>query len=987
MDQYIKVQGARQHNLKNVNVDIPKGKLVVFTGLSGSGKSSLAFDTIYAEGQRRYVESLSSYARQFLGIMNKPDVDAIEGLSPAISIEQKTTSHNPRSTVGTVTEIYDYLRLLFARVGHPHCPLCGREISQQSSSQIAKNVLNLIHDLLKEKPVARFLILSPVVRGRKGEFSNLLENLRSKGYTRVRIDGKFFNLDEDLYLLKNNRHNIDVVLDRISFERSQLKEEVAKENLRSRISESVEQGLGLSEGLVIAAQVNDSSFDFPEKPKEVEEHLFSERFACAFDNISFPEIEPRIFSFNSPHGACPTCSGIGALLKINSEKIINPRLSLSEGGILPLSTMFENDTWYSRIVKAVAGEHGFSETIALGNLNEEQIKILFYGTGKKIYKIKGDNRQGRMTQIEESYDGIISEMERRYSQTESDFVRREISKYMEEKTCPDCQGARLREEALSITVNKKSIVDVCRLSINNALEFFTKLSNNDSSLSEREREVAKLILKEIIARLNFLLSVGLEYLTLDRPSGTLSGGEAQRIRLASQIGSGLTGVLYVLDEPTIGLHQRDNKKLIKTLKHLRDLGNSVIVVEHDREMMEEADWILDFGPGAGKHGGVIVFAGTKERMVKDKRSLTGEYLAGKKDLWVNRKKYTVHRTQVEEKWLALKKATKNNLKGIDLKIPLGKLICVTGVSGSGKSSLVVDTLQHAIKQELANWDWREKKVKEEFTYRNGYKEIIGLENISKLSLIDQSPIGRTPRSNPATYTGVFNPIRELYSQSPEARVRGYKPGRFSFNVKGGRCEACEGQGVNKIEMQFLSDVYVTCDICHGTRYNRETLEVEWHGKNIADVLKLTVEEARDFFANIPHIVDKLDTLMAVGLNYMELGQSATTLSGGEAQRIKLSAELGKRPGSSTLYILDEPTTGLHFSDLEKLIRVLHELVGLGNTVMVIEHNLDVIKNSDYIVDLGPEGGDKGGEIVVSGSPLEVSKCKKSYTGQYLAKII
>lgn len=989
MNNVISIRGARQHNLKGVNVDIPKNKLVVFTGLSGSGKSSLAFDTIYAEGQRRYVESLSSYARQFLGIMNKPDVDAIDGLSPAISIEQKTTSHNPRSTVGTVTEIYDYLRLLFARIGHPHCPVCGREISQQSAQQITEQIQEMIINSCTRERIARFLIMSPVVRDRKGEFSNLLENLKAKGYTRVRIDGKFYGLDEDLYLLKNNKHTIEVVLDRISVEKSQIKEQVSLENIRSRLSQAIEQGLIISEGLIISAKVNDSGFTMPDRPADLEEHLFSEHFSCPVDNISFPEIEPRTFSFNSPHGACQTCSGIGTLLKVNPERVLNPRLSLSEGAILPLATMFEKDTWYSRLVKTVVEENGFSITTASGNLNQKQIDILFYGTQKKIYKVEGENRQGKKTWIHEEFDGIITELERRYSQTESEFVRHEISKYMIETECHSCRGARLRDEALSITIGGKSIVAVTSWQITNTLEFIENLRTNPNLLSTREKEISKLILKEIIARLNFLLSVGLEYLTLSRSAGSLSGGEAQRIRLASQIGSGLTGVLYVLDEPTIGLHQRDNKRLISTLKRLRDLGNSVIVVEHDREMMEKSDWILDFGPGAGKHGGAITFEGTIDRITQDKNSITGKYLSGKKDLWVKRTKNKTQDTEKseKEKWLILENASKNNLKNVDLKVPLGNFVCVTGVSGSGKSTLIVDTLYPGIKNELSNWDWREGVSKTEFLHKDGYERIEGLQNISRISLIDQSPIGRTPRSNPATYTGVFNPIRELYTSSPEARVRGYKQGRFSFNVKGGRCESCEGQGVNKIEMQFLSDVYVTCDICHGTRYNRETLEVEWHGKNIADVLKMTVEEASNFFSNIPPIKDKLDTLTSVGLNYMELGQSATTLSGGEAQRIKLSAELGKRSGSSTLYILDEPTTGLHFADLEKLIHVFQELVSMGNTVLVIEHNLDVIKNSDYVIDLGPEGGEKGGEIITFGTPSQISKSKKSFTGQFLSKII
>lgn len=985
MNEVIKVQGARQHNLKNINVDIPKNKMVVFTGLSGSGKSSLAFDTIYAEGQRRYVESLSSYARQFLGIMNKPDVDAIDGLSPAISIEQKTTSHNPRSTVGTVTEIYDYLRLLFARVGHPHCPLCGREIASQSADQITEHALNLIKSTLKTQSMAMYMVMSPVVRDRKGEFSNLLEGMRTRGYTRSRIDGKFYGLDEDLYLLKNNKHDIDIITDRISIEKTQMKEKVSEENLRSRLFTAIEQALALAEGLVMISEIKDKAFLPPDRPKEVIDHLFSERFSCPVDNISFPEVEPRTFSFNSPHGACPTCSGIGTLLKIDPHKIINPRLTVAEGGILPLANIFEKDTWYARLITTVAEDNGFDVQTSLANLSEAETKILLYGTADREYRVHGENRFGRGTWIHEKFSGVIPELERRHSQTESEYVRSEVAKYMEEQLCPDCQGSRLRPETLSITIDNRSIIDVTRMPIQETIDFVKHLTRNDTPLSLREQEIGRLIFKEILARLTFLISVGLEYLTLDRTAGTLSGGEAQRIRLASQIGSGLTGVLYVLDEPTIGLHQRDNKRLINTLYNLRDLGNTVIVVEHDREMMQEADWILDFGPGAGKHGGAIIFQGTFGEIVKENKSETGKYLSGKKHLNL---KDGQTKLLPEQTWLLLKGASRFNLKDVDTKIPLGKLVCITGVSGSGKSSLLVDTLYPALKAEIpiAKYRWRLSE-EEQYINREHYQDLQGLDNVNRVSLIDQAPIGRTPRSNPVTYTGVFNEIRALYAQTSEARIRGYKQGRFSFNVKGGRCENCEGQGLIKIEMQFLSDVYVTCDVCNGSRYNRETLEVEWHGKNIANVLKMTVEEARDFFANIPAIADKLDTLLEVGLDYMELGQSATTLSGGEAQRIKLAAELGKRSGTGTFYILDEPTTGLHFADLEKLIIVFHKLVQMGNTVVVIEHNLDVIKNADWVIDLGPEGGDKGGEIIATGTPEQVAKVKKSYTGQFLAELI
>lgn len=973
MNDALKIQGAREHNLKNINVEIPKNKLVVFTGISGSGKSSLAFDTIYAEGQRRYVESLSAYARQFLGIMNKPDVDAIEGLSPAISIEQKTTSHNPRSTVGTVTEIYDYLRLLYARIGHPHCPVCGREISQQSIDQIADSALHLIKQELQSNKAARFLVMSPVVRDRKGEFTNLFESLRAKGFSHVRVDGQIYGLDEELVLIKTNKHSIDAVVDRISLERSQLKDKVSQSNLRSRLHGSIEQALGLSEGLAVISKVNDKSFSMPEKPSALEDHLFSERFACPVDNISLPEIEPRTFSFNSPHGACPTCSGIGTLLKVDPQRIVNPKLTLSEGGVLPLANAFDKDTWYARLVETVVGEHGFDLKTPLGKLSKKQLDVLLYGTGEKEYRAYGENRFGRMTSIEETFPGVVHELERRHSETESEFIRSEIEKYMVAQTCPTCQGARLKQEALSITVDGRSIVDVTSLSISAALDFIKYLVSAKSPLSQREGEIARLILREISSRLSFLVSVGLEYLTLDRPAGTLAGGEGQRIRLASQIGSGLSGVLYVLDEPTIGLHQRDNKRLINTLKNLRDLGNTVIVVEHDREMIENADWLLDFGPGAGKGGGAIVAQGELVKILKNKDSITAKYLAGKRKLFIKRQK-----REKEDGILELKGASQYNLKNINAAFPLGKFICITGVSGSGKSTLLVETLYPALKTVLGG-QWQGTIGR--------YKELRGEDKISRVSLIDQSPIGRTPRSNPATYTGVFTDIRHLYAQTSEARVRGYKPGRFSFNVKGGRCEACEGQGVNKIEMQFLSDVYVTCEVCEGTRYNRETLEVDWRGKNISGILKMTVDEAQEFFQKIPAIADKLETLRKVGLGYIELGQAAPTLSGGEAQRVKLASELGKRSSGDTFYILDEPTTGLHFADLEKLIMVLRQLVEMGNTVVVIEHNLDVIKNADWIIDLGPEGGDQGGGIVVEGTPHQVAKVKSSYTGQFLSKIL
>lgn len=969
------IKGAREHNLKNIDVEIPKNKLVVFTGVSGSGKSSLAFDTIYAEGQRRYVESLSAYARQFLGVMNKPDVDTIEGLSPAISIEQKSASHNPRSTVGTVTEVYDYLRLLFARVGHPHCPLCGREIAQQSADQITDHILQLIKEKAKTHRIARFMLLSPVVRDRKGEFTNLLESLRTQGYSLVRIDDRLYSLSEELVLIKTNKHSIDAVIDKISIELNQIKDKVGEANLRSRLHDSIEQALRLSDGLVTAAEVSDKGFSFPERPKELHDHLFSERFACPADNISFPEIEPRIFSFNSPHGACSTCKGLGALMKVDPSRVLNQNLSILQGGILPFSSLFEHDTWFARTIKTVAEENGIDMNTPLGNLSGRQKELLLYGTRERIYEVQGTNRFGKMTKIYEAFPGIISELERRYSQTGSEFIRADIDRFMVERVCPECEGARLKKEALAITVAGYSIVDITKMTIVGAAGFMEKLLVPDTPLSKREYEIGRLVVREIVLRLSFLNSVGLDYLTLDRPARTLSGGEAQRIRLASQVGSGLTGVLYVLDEPTIGLHARDNKRLIVTLKELRNLGNTVIIVEHDREMMQNADSVLDFGPGAGKHGGTVVAQGSISEICKNKNSITGKYLSGKKTLWLPKKD-----KPAKKGLLTLKGASKFNLKNLTVSVPFGNFVCITGVSGSGKSTLLVETFYPALKEILGSSGFYAGAQKGE------YKGLQGAESIKRVSLIDQSPIGRTPRSNPATYTGVFNDIRSLFSQSADARVRGYKPGRFSFNVKGGRCDACEGQGVNKIEMQFLADVYIECEVCKGKRYNHETLEVAWHGKNIAEVLAMTVEEAKDFFANIPAIADKLKTLSDVGLDYMELGQPAPTLSGGEAQRVKLAAELGKRTLGGAFYILDEPTTGLHFADIEKLLLCLRKLVDMGNTVVVIEHNLDVIKNADWVIDLGPEGGEKGGEVVAQGRPEDVAKVKTSYTGQYLAQI-
>lgn len=972
MENAIKVRGARQHNLKNIDIDIPKDKLVVFTGLSGSGKSSLAFDTIYAEGQRRYVESLSSYARQFLGVMDKPDVDSIDGLSPAISIDQKSTSHNPRSTVGTVTEIYDYLRLLFARIGHPHCPNCGREISRQSPDQIVTSIISTLktkQGTVKGNTQSRYLILSPVVRDRKGEFSGLFDNLRAKGFTKVRIDGRIFDLQEKLVLLKTNKHTIEVVIDRLTMDKKTVRDEAALATMKTRLNDSIEQALSLSEGLVIISEVLDSSFEFPDKPTEMNDQLFSQRFACPVCNISIPEIEPRSFSFNSPHGACPTCSGIGSLLKIDPATVFNPNLSISEGGILPFAKMFFNDTWFARVIMTMAEHNRINLRIPIRDLTQDEKDKLLFGTGEQVYTVRGNNRFGRTTQIYEPYHGIVAELERRFSETESEFVRGEIEKFMHTQICPSCHGARLKPDALSITIEKNSISDVTALAIDKALAWSKKLKE---SVAERERIIAQPILKEITARLTFLDSVGLDYLSLGRSATTLAGGEAQRIRLASQIGSGLSGVLYVLDEPSIGLHQRDNRKLISTLKSLRDIGNSVIVVEHDREVMEESDWIFDFGPGAGAGGGKITFSGTVKDLKEHPNSTTGKYLKNSKLINVKR---TVREPNGE---LRLLGASQNNLKNVNLSVPLSKFVCITGLSGSGKSTLIVETFYPALMQSYNKYS-REKP--------GAHAALEGTQLIDKAVLVDQSPIGRTPKSNPATYTGVFTFVRDLFSQLPDAKARGYKAGRFSFNVRGGRCEACEGEGQIKIEMQFLSDVFVTCEVCNGKRYNNETLEVRYKGKNIAEVLEMNAKEAVEFFKNIPSLADKLQTLCDVGLTYIKLGQPAPTLSGGEAQRVKLATELSKRQTGKTVYILDEPTTGLHFADIQKLLEVLTRLVDKGNTVVVIEHNLDVIKNADHVIDLGPEGGDGGGEIIAEGTPEEIAKVKKSYTGQFLAEIL
>ncbi len=974
MIKNIKVRGARQHNLKNINVDIPKDKLVVFTGVSGSGKSSLAFDTIYAEGQRRYVESLSTYARQFLGIMEKPDVDYIEGLSPAISIDQKTTSKNPRSTVGTITEIYDYFRLLFARIGHPHCPICGREIESQSVDQIVQQILDEVKRDLAKRKIARYLVLSPVVRDKKGTFTSLFDNLKAKGFTQVRVDGFVKDLDEEFLLFKTNKHNIDVITDRVSIGKNNIKDKIAFTSLKARITNSVEQSLNLSDGLVVFSRVLDKGFEMPKKPKEFSDHLYSEKFACPVDNIQLPEIEPRTFSFNSPSGACPQCEGIGKILKVQPNLLFSEELTITEGGILPFSNMFENDTWYSRLILRVCEMNGIDTRIPIKHLTKSQKKVILYGTTNNVYKVEGENKQGRRTSIYEKFNGVIGELERRHANTQSNYVRSQIQRFMKESVCPKCEGDRLKKEALSITIEGKSIAEVTRLSVVNTLKWVNKLSQEPDVLSLREENIAHLILSEIAGRLTFLSSVGLEYLTLSRPSGTLSGGESQRIRLASQIGSGLTGVLYILDEPTIGLHQRDNQRLINTLKDLRDLGNTIIVVEHDSDMIKQSDWVIDFGPGAGKFGGAVVANGTPRQLGKSKKSLTGKYISGKKKIktWSNNS--LLH----SDKSLTIYGCSQFNLKDIDVVFPLGKLICITGVSGSGKSSLLVETLYPALVSYLN-------------PFYNGevglHKRIEGAENIDKVILIDQSPIGRTPRSNPATYTKVFDHIRDVYALTRDAKLSGFNKGRFSFNVKGGRCENCDGQGQIKIEMQFMGDIWIVCEVCKGSRYNSQTLDVEYKGKNVSEVLKMTVNEAEEFFHNHPKIVKKLDTLKEVGLGYIELGQPATTLSGGEAQRVKLSSELSKKDTGNTAYILDEPSTGLHFADLEKLLKVLRILVDRGNTVFLIEHNLDAIKNADWIIDLGPEGGDGGGKIVAEGTLEQVKKSNESYTGQFMKRTI
>ncbi len=945
----IVVKGARVHNLKNINVSLPRNKLVVVTGLSGSGKSSLVFDTIYAEGQRRYIESLSVYARQFLGMMDKPDVDQIEGLSPAISIDQRSSSHNPRSTVGTVTEIYDYLRLLFARVGIPHCPKCGREVTKQTIDQIVERIQAL--------PDGTALsLLSPIVRDQKGEHKQVIAEVKKAGYVRLRFDGNLISIDEaeDLKVDKQKKHTVEIVVDRLNVS--------GEADDITRLTDSLETALDLGDGLVII-QRQDTSEDI----------LFSQHFSCPHCQLDLPSIEPRSFSFNSPHGACPACTGLGTKLEVDPELVIpNKRLSIAEGAIRPWSRTATNQTWYYRIVETMARENGFSTNIPIAKLTKAQLDKVLYGTGGKNYNVNaGYEITGKVREFYTTFEGVILNLERRYKETESDYIRSEIERYMRIYPCPVCQGKRLKPEMLAVTVADKNVADLTALTVEGAIDFIKKLSASHI-LNERQKKIAQQILKEIFARLNFLVDVGIGYLTLDRTAATLSGGESQRIRLATQIGSSLVGVTYILDEPSVGLHQRDNSKLIETLKNLRDLGNTVIVVEHDYETMMSADHLIDIGPGAGKHGGEVVAQGMPQEVSRIKSSLTGQYLSGKLEISLP-KKYR----QGNGKKLTIIGAEEFNLKKVSVDLPLGKFICITGVSGSGKSTLITEILSRALSQHF----YKAKDIP------GKHREIKGLENIDKVITIDQSPIGRTPRSNPATYTGIFTYIRDLFSELPEAKIRGYNPGRFSFNVKGGRCEACEGDGLVRIEMHFLPDVYVECEECHGRRYNKQALEIHYKGKNISDVLEMTAEEAMNFFENIPVIHDKLKVLCDVGLGYIHLGQSATTLSGGEAQRIKLATELSRRSTGKTLYILDEPTTGLHFADIKRLLQVLNELVDRGNTVLVIEHNLDVIKCADWIVDLGPEGGDKGGEIVAQGTPREVAKAKQSYTGQWLKKVL
>ncbi len=980
------VRGAREHNLQNINLEIPRDKLVVITGLSGSGKSSLAFDTIYAEGQRRYVESLSAYARQFLGLMEKPNVDQIEGLSPAISIDQKGAGRNPRSTVGTVTEVYDYLRLLYARIGQPHCPTCGEPITQQSPTQIVDSILEMPEG-------SRLLILAPLIKDRKGHHKGVFEELQKQGYVRVRVNGQLYEVTEAPELDRYKMHTIEAVIDRIIVRYPRPDPDNPGEELPgtdvTRLSDSVETALRLGEGVMIVADVTDA-----DHPKD---RTYSEHFACIKCGTSLPEIEPRTFSFNSPHGACPTCTGLGTLQEFDPDLILEEDLSLAEGAVRPWRRQNgdDGDGYYQQLLQAVCRQFAIPYQVPVRELSRKQRDIILYGPPRKQEKVRIEyrNSSGQARQYETSFHGVIANLQRRYQETNSDYIRSRLEEYMSVRPCPACQGKRLRPEALAVTVAGKNIWEVSRMPVEDSLRWIRwlqgetptpgegepanpsqngRIPNDRSPLTPREQAIAYQVLKEIAARLQFMVNVGLEYLTLDRTAVTLSGGEAQRIRLATQIGSQLMGVLYILDEPSIGLHQRDNARLIATLQGMRDLGNTVLVVEHDEDTIRAADWVVDMGPGAGEHGGHVVCSAPRDEFLRSPDSLTAQYLRGEKRIPVPRE-----RREGNGKYLYIRGASENNLKNVDVRIPLGKLIAVTGVSGSGKSSLVIEVLY----KKLAQMMYRAKD-------RPGkHAGIEGVEHLDKVIDIDQSPIGRTPRSNPATYVGVFTYIRDLYASLPEAKARGYKPGRFSFNVKGGRCETCQGDGIIRIEMQFLPDVYVPCEECKGRRYNRETLEIKFRGKSIADTLDMTVEEALEFFQNIPRIRSKLETLNAVGLSYIRLGQPATTLSGGEAQRIKLSKELSRRATGNTLYILDEPTTGLHFEDVRKLLNVLHELVNMGNTVLVIEHNLDVIKSCDWIIDMGPEGGNKGGYVVAEGTPEHIATLEQSYTGQFLRPIL
>ena len=937
MTEVIRVKGAREHNLKNVDIEIPRDQLVVITGLSGSGKSSLAFDTIYAEGQRRYMESLNSYARQFLGTMDKPDVDSIEGLSPAISIDQKSTSRNPRSTVATVTEIYDYLRLLFARIGVPHCPICGNEVTRRTTEVI-------IDEILRQFVDKRILLLAPIVKNKKGEFAHIPEQYQRLGYARVRVDGVVYALDEFPELQKSHKHNIELVVDRLAL----------TAEMRSRLSQSVEQALDLGQGVI---EVLDADSD--------EVKTFSQRYACVdHPDVDIPELEPRLFSFNAPQGACPVCTGLGSRLEVDPELVFNNNLTISEGAIRPYNRM-NSDAWNMKRLVSVAEAHGFSLKVPVGKLSDDAKHKILYGTGDQKYRV--DLGSGR--HYDTTYEGVIPNLERRWKETDSDFMRRDIERFMRERDCYACKGARLKPVVLAVTVHELNIVDVCDLSVDDALDLF----DDKLQLTEQEMTIARLIMKEIKSRLAFMSNVGLNYLELSRAANTLSGGEAQRIRLATQIGAGLQGVLYVLDEPSIGLHQRDNDRLIDMLKRLRDLGNSVLVVEHDEDTIRQSDFLVDMGPGAGVNGGQVVAMGTPEIVAKNENSITGRYLSGAEKIAVPKKRRKV----VKDKKLIVHGARENNLKNIDVEFPLGLMTVVSGVSGSGKSTLVNDIVARELAAELNRAT----------TAPGLHDSIEGVNLLDKTIVIDQSPIGRTPRSNPATYTGIFTPIRELFASTPEANVRGYKSGRFSFNVKGGRCENCQGDGVIKIEMHFLPDVYVQCDECHGKRYNREALEIKYKDKTIADVLDMTIDQAAEFFNSVPNIARKLQTLVEVGLGYIKLGQPATTFSGGEAQRIKLATELSKRSTGKTMYILDEPTTGLHSADVKRLLGILQQLIEGGNSMIIIEHNLDVIKSADWIIDMGPEGGIGGGTVVACGTPEDIAKVPNSFTGKYLKKML